>query len=194
MRIADLGDRLLALLDVLDELDRALVALFHVVACALFVGAVAGDQFLVRGIQAKLRQVFVVHDDQPLVAVLDEGNVGLDEACLDLVVAQTGAGIERANVVQRRLHGFDRTPDGLGDLFVLLVLQAAQMLIDDGHGILQNLLRAVAVLVLTPVASGDKRSWHIRHARKSRQATPGGSSWRTTSRASCRSAAVKFGA
>jgi len=30
---------------------------------------------------------------------------------------------------------------------VLLVLQAAQMLVDDGHGILQDLGRAVAVFV-----------------------------------------------
>ena len=148
MRIADLGDGLLALLDILDELDGALVALFDVVARALFVGAVARDQLLVGGIQAKLRQVFVVHDDQPLVAVLDEGDIGLDQPRLNLVVAQTGARIEGANVVERRLHGFDGTADGLCDFFVLLVLQAAQVLVDDGHGVLKNLRGAVSVLLL----------------------------------------------
>src|ERR1700686_2728717 len=134
--IANFGDGLLALLDVLDELDGALVALFHVVASAFFVGAVAGDQLLVGRIQAKLGQVFIFHDDQPLVAVLHESDIGFDEARLDLVVAQTRTGIEGANVVESLLHGFDRTSDGLGDFFVLLVLQAAQMLVDDGRGVL----------------------------------------------------------
>ena len=75
--VADFGDRLLALLDVLDELDGAFVALFHVIARVLVV-AVAGQEAFVRGIQAKLRQVFVVHDDQPLVAVFDESHVRFD--------------------------------------------------------------------------------------------------------------------
>ena len=66
---------------------------------------------------------------------------------LDFVVAQAGPRIEGADVVERSLHGFDRAADGLGDFFVLLVLQAAQMLVDDGHRILQDLRRAVAVLV-----------------------------------------------
>src|SRR6266849_7182961 len=71
------GDGLLALLDVLDALDGALVAFFDVVARVLVV-AVAGQQFLVGRIESKLRQVFIVHDDPPLVAVFDESHVRFD--------------------------------------------------------------------------------------------------------------------
>jgi len=46
--IANLGDGLLALLDVLDELDGALVALFDVVT-RVFVVGVAGQQAFVSG-------------------------------------------------------------------------------------------------------------------------------------------------
>ena len=125
MRIADFGDRLLALLDVLDELDGALVALFDVVARVFVVGAVARDKFLVGRIETKLRQVFVVHDDQPLVSVLDEGDVGLDQASLDFVVLQAGAR-DRGCGCSRARSGRPRSgANGLGDLFVLLVLNAA---------------------------------------------------------------------
>ena len=79
--------------------------------------------------------------------MLDEGDVGLDEAGLDFVVTQAGARIEGADVVERGLHGFDGAADGLGNFFVLLVLQGAQMLVDDGRGVLQNLRGAVAVFV-----------------------------------------------
>src|ERR1700681_2995872 len=79
--------------------------------------------------------------------MLDEGHVGLDEARLDFVVAQAGAGIESTDVVERLLHGFDGTADRLSNLFVQLVLQSAQMLVDYRRGIFENLLRAVAILV-----------------------------------------------
>src|ERR1700686_2612630 len=92
--ITNFGDGLLALLDVLDELDGAFVALFDVVARTFFVGAVAGNQFLVGRIEAKL----------------------------DFVVAQAGTRVERADVVQRCLNGFDGTPTRLGYFFVLLIL------------------------------------------------------------------------
>ncbi len=114
MRVADLQDGLLALLDVLDQLDGALVALLDVIA-RVFVVGVLGQQALVRGIQAKLRHVFVVHHDQPLVAVLHESDIGLDQPRLRLVVAQAGTRIEGADVVERLLHRFDRTPNRLGD-------------------------------------------------------------------------------
>ena len=45
--VADLGDGLLPLLNILDELDGALVALFDVIARVLVVDTVARDQFLV---------------------------------------------------------------------------------------------------------------------------------------------------
>jgi len=41
-----------------------------------------------------------------------------------------GTRVESANVIQGRLHGFDGTADCLGYLFVLFVLQSAQMLVD----------------------------------------------------------------
>ncbi len=50
--VTDFRDRLLALLNILDELDGALVALFHVVARVLIVGAIARDQLFVGRIQA----------------------------------------------------------------------------------------------------------------------------------------------
>ena len=108
---------------------------------------VACNQLLVRRIQAELRQAFVVHDDQPFVAVFDEGDIWLDETRLSLVVLQAGPGIESADVVERGLDSVYRTVDGFGDFFVLLVLHAAQMLIDDGAGILQDLCGTVAVFV-----------------------------------------------
>ncbi len=46
------------------------------------------QQAAVGRVQAQLRDLFVVHDDDEAVALLDEGDVGLDEAGLDLVVAQ----------------------------------------------------------------------------------------------------------
>ena len=144
--VADFGDGLLALLDILDQLNSTLVALLHVVA-GIFVVGIAGDQFLVGGIQAKLGQVIIVHEHQPLVAVFDERDVGLDQAGLALVVLQAGTGIESANVVEGMLNRFVRSSDGLGNFFVLLVLHGAQMLIDDGDGILQNLGGAVTAFL-----------------------------------------------
>ena len=73
--------------------------------------------------------------------MLDESDVRLDQAWLDLVVAQSGARIESTDVLQRRLNGFDRTADRLGDFFVLLVLHRAQMLVDDRNRVGKNLAR-----------------------------------------------------
>src|SRR5882672_4008997 len=108
--VTDFGDGLFALLDVLDELDGALVALFDVVAGILVV-VVAGDQLLVGRIEAKLRQIVVVHQDQPLVAVLDESDIGFNQAGLDFVVLQPRAGIKSADVVDGLLYGVGGTAD-----------------------------------------------------------------------------------
>ncbi len=51
------------------------------------------------------------------------------------------------------LHCIERTCDGLGNLFVLFVLHGAQMLVDDGDGILQDLRGAVAVFLPVLVQS-----------------------------------------
>ena len=79
--------------------------------------------------------------------MLHERDVRLDEPWLHYVVAQAGARIERANVLESRLHGLHGAADGLTDFFVLLVLQAPQMVFDYGDRILQNLCRAIAILV-----------------------------------------------
>ena len=144
--VADFGYGLLALLDILNQLDGALVAFLHVVA-GIFVVGVARDQFFIGRIQAKLGQVIVIHQDQPLIAVLDESDIWFDEAGLALVVLQAGAGIESANVIEGVLNGFIRPSDGLGNFFVLFVLNGSQVLIDDSDGVLQNLRSAIAAFV-----------------------------------------------
>ena len=77
----------------------------------------------------------------------DESDVGLDEAGLAFVVLQAGAGIEGADVVDGLLHGVGGTADGFGNFFVRLVLHGAQVLVDDGNGIQQNLCGAIDGLV-----------------------------------------------
>src|SRR5215469_10942625 len=92
--VADVGAGLLALLDILDELGGALVTLFDVVARALVLAAVAGDELLGGRIEAERGHVSVIHDDQRLVPRLYECNVRLDQTSLDLVVTQARARIE----------------------------------------------------------------------------------------------------
>src|SRR3974390_1125204 len=124
---------LLALLDVLDELHGRLVTLFDVVA-PVFFGGVALQQTAVGRIEAQLRDFFVVHDDDELFTVLDEGDVGLDETGLNLVVAQAGTRIESADEVEGGGHGLERTAHGFSDVLVVLVLEGGQVLVhhDDG--------------------------------------------------------------
>ena len=156
--IANLRDGLLALLDVLDQLDGTLIALFDVIACALFVGTVARDQLLVGRIEAKLRQVFVVHDDQPFIPMLHEGDVRLDQSSLNFVIAKTRTGVERANVLESLLHGFDRTANRFGNFFMLFVLNAAKVVVDDSHGILQNLSLCHCRSYVAPTVSDENEA------------------------------------
>jgi len=102
-RVAHLHDGLLALLDVLDQLDRRLVPLLHVVPDVLL-RRVAMQQLAVRRVQPQHRHVVFVHQDQVLVALLDERHVRLDQPRLHLVVAQPRLGIEPLDELQRRLH------------------------------------------------------------------------------------------
>src|SRR5579883_1611884 len=170
--IADFHDGLLALLDVLDQLDGALVALFHVVARVF----VVGEQALIGGVEPELGHVLVVHQAQPLVAVFDEGHVGLDQARGDLVVAQAGAGIEGADEIQRRRDGLQGTADRLGNLLVLFHLYGAQMVVDNRQRVGNDLRGAVAVVLrrvlrlnvaqlieqaLAQVAAGHARRVHL---------------------------------
>src|SRR5205085_2259355 len=91
--VTDFGDGLLPLLDVLDQLNGALVALLDVIARVLVVG-VLGQETLVGGIEPELRQVLIVHYHEPLVAMLNEGNIGLNETRQNLVVALARTRIE----------------------------------------------------------------------------------------------------
>src|SRR5581483_1164533 len=127
--IADLYDRLLPLLDILDQLNGALVAFLDVVA-RIFVVAVFGQQALVGGIKPQRGKVFIVHDDQPFVTVFDEGNVRLNQSRLNFVVAQTGSRIESLDEIERRNHRLDRATQSFADFPVLLQLHSAQVRID----------------------------------------------------------------
>src|SRR5262249_14791205 len=146
--VANFRDGLLTLLDVLDQLNGALVALFHVVARVLVVVSVTRDELLVGRIEAQLGQVFVVHDDQPLISVLHKSDIRLNQASLDFVVSKPGTRIEGSNVIEGTLDRFDRASDGFGNFLVLFVLHATQVLIDDRHGVLQYLHRTITVFVL----------------------------------------------
>src|SRR5215469_6278183 len=128
-RVTDLGDRLLALLDVLDQLDCALVAFFHVIA-GVFVVGVFIEEALVCRIQAKLRDVFVVHQAEPLVAVLHEGDIRLDKTRCALVVPQAWTRIEGLNELDCGLDRFDGASKSLPDFLVLLQLESTQVTID----------------------------------------------------------------
>src|ERR1700682_3318384 len=99
------------------------IALFHVIA-RVFVLSVAAEQSFVSRIQTQLRNVILVHHDQPLVPVLHESYVRLDQSRLDLVVAQPGSWIECSDVLERLVDRFDGTGERLSYFFVLLVLQS----------------------------------------------------------------------
>jgi hypothetical protein len=78
--------------------------------------------------------------------MFDESDIRLDQASLDFVVLQAGAGIEGANVVDGLLDGIRGASDGLGDFFVLLALHGSEVLVDYGNGILEDLRGAVGRL------------------------------------------------
>src|ERR1700686_4640901 len=76
--------------------------------------------------------------------MLDERDIGFDQAGLDFVVLQAGARIEGPDVIDGLLNRIGRTADRFGNFFVLLALDRAQVLVADGDGILQNLRGTVA--------------------------------------------------
>jgi hypothetical protein len=78
--------------------------------------------------------------------MFDERDIGLDQPCLDLVVAQPGTRIESAYVIECQLYCIERASDCLGNFPMLFVLHRAKMLINHGDGILQHLRSAVAGL------------------------------------------------
>ena len=80
--------------------------------------------------------------------MLDERDVGFDQPRLALVITQTGARIEGADVVQRLLHGFYGPVDRLRDFLVLLHLQRAQVLVNHGDTVIQHFRgRSISVFV-----------------------------------------------
>ena len=60
-------------------------------------------------------------------SALRNRNIGLDQPRLHLVIAQAGARVEGTDIIERQRNGLNGTAYGSGDLFVLLVLQRAQV-------------------------------------------------------------------
>ena len=91
------------MLDVLHELNSRFIPLFYIIA-NIFFGGITVEQLFVAGIQTKHGDVVFVHQHEVLIALLHEGNVGLDQSRLYLVVALTRFGIECLDEVQRIHH------------------------------------------------------------------------------------------
>ncbi len=72
--------------------------------------------------------------------MFDESDIGLNQPRRNLVVAQARARIQRADILEPRLHRFDWTPDGTRNFLELLQGNRFQMLIDDGNRVSHNLL------------------------------------------------------
>src|SRR5207237_671378 len=83
------------------------VALFDVIAGVLVVG-VLGQESLIGRIQAKLWYVFIVHQTEPLIAMLDESDVRLNQSRGGLVVALPRTRIERLDELQRWRNRVER--------------------------------------------------------------------------------------
>ena len=128
--MADPENGVLALLDILHQLDRGGESLFHVIS-HVAVGRVARQQAAVGGVQPKLRQVVVVHENLPFAIHFAELNVRLDKPRLGFVVAQAGLRIEALDHVHGALHELDRAIERPRDIFELVILQKLQMLADD---------------------------------------------------------------
>src|SRR5262249_24731941 len=83
---------------------------------------------------------------QPFIAMLDKGNVRLNQARLHFVVTKTGPRIERADVIKSSWNCLNRSVDGPRNFLMLLVLQRSQMLVNDRNSILSDLCWAVSIL------------------------------------------------
>src|ERR1035437_546359 len=78
--LADLEDGLLALLDILHQLDGRRVALADVIPDFLGGAVLAIQHLAVLGVQAKLRDILIVHLNDVIVAILGEEDVRLHHA------------------------------------------------------------------------------------------------------------------
>src|SRR5215470_1392163 len=126
--VADFQDRLLPLLDVLNQLDGALETLFHIIA-GIAIVAIFRQQLAIRRVQTQRWDVVVIHHHKPLIAVLHESDIRLNQASLRLVVLKARPRVEGADVIKSNLNRFYRTVNGPRDFLVLLVLQRTEMLV-----------------------------------------------------------------
>src|SRR2546421_12233251 len=81
--------------------------------------------------------------------MLHECYVRLDQSRLNLVVAQARSRIERPDVFERLLYGFDGTGNCLGYFLVLLILQSPKMLVNNRNRVREHLGRCFPIAVLT---------------------------------------------
>src|SRR5882672_3864284 len=95
--LADLENRLLALLDVLHQLDGGCVSLFDVVPHFLARAIIPLEHAPVVRIESQLRNLLVVHLDDVLVAFFENIDVRLNDAGAGAGVAQARPGIQPAN-------------------------------------------------------------------------------------------------
>ena len=132
--LADFEDGLLALLDILHQLDGRGVALAHVVADFLGGAVVAIEHAAVLRVQAKLRHVLVVHLDDVIVAIFDEIDVRLHHPRAGARIAQAGPRIQVLDHLHGDLDVLERPPQHLGQFLVLPHLQQPQVVGDDLPG------------------------------------------------------------
>ncbi len=128
--MADAQDGVLALLDILHQLNGGSKALLHIVA-DVAVGGVARQQAAIRGAQAELRHVIIIDENLPLTIDFAELNIGLDKPRFGFVVAQARLRIETLDHVHGALHHFHRTVQRARDFLQLVILQKLQMFGDD---------------------------------------------------------------
>jgi hypothetical protein len=119
--LADALNGVFALLDILHQLDGGGEAFLDVIA-NVAVGGIASEQAAIHGVQAELRQVVFVHERLPFAVNLAELHVWLDETRFDVVVTQSGLGIELLDDVHGALHEFDRAIQRAGDFLQLIIL------------------------------------------------------------------------
>src|SRR5215472_7994329 len=154
-RLADAQNRVLALLDVLHQLNGSGKALFDVVS-DVAIGGIAGEQAPISGTEAQLRDIVIVHEDLPLAVLFAELDVRLHKSRLSFVVAQAGLWIEALNHVNGALDQLHRAVERARNLLQLIVLQELEMIGDD--------LPRESVLRVQKFDLHEKAFWQITRA------------------------------
>ena len=160
MLVGDLVDRLLPLVDRLDQPQRRAELVLHVGARLVVRLGRAGalvEQPPVDRADAELRQPFLVQHRDVLVLDLDDVDVGDDVLRLRRVVAAARLRIEVADDLDVFLEILDRHPELARDLGDLVVLQQPQVLGDDllGRRALEAEVAELQPEALLQVARGD---------------------------------------